>query len=202
MATLRDKFVAGLGPQMNTEVPPFWTVYVTVADADATLAAADAAGGTIVVPAMDVLDAGRMGMFQDSVGSFIAVWQPHAHAGCQLVNEPGTFVWSELATTDLAKVREFYLSVFGWGLDEGASSDAGAIFTVSGDMVCGAHVAGPGEFNAWLVWFAVDDCDGAVEQVTALGGTVIVPPNDMGFGRGAVVADTHGAAFGIGAMAS
>ena len=37
---------------------------------------------------------------------------------------------------------------------------------------------------------------------TELGGTVLVPPNDMDFGRGAVIADPQGAVFGIGAMGS
>jgi uncharacterized protein len=201
ICTLRGKSVAGLGPQMNADVPPFWNVYVTVADTDATLAAATAAGGTVVVPAMDVLDAGRMGMFQDAVGSFLSVWQPNAHIGAQLVNEPGTFVWNELATSDLGHARDFYTTVLDWGVDADASSDTGTIFTVNGEMVCGAHAAGAGEFNAWLVWFAVDDCDASSEKVTALGGSVLMPPSDMSFGRGAVVADPHGAAFGIGSMA-
>ena len=68
-------------------------------------------------------------------------------------------------------------------------------------MVCGAHAAGEGEPPGWSVWFAVDDCDAAAARATELGATVLVPPNDMDFGRGAVLADPHGAMFGIGAMA-
>jgi predicted enzyme related to lactoylglutathione lyase len=66
--------------------------------------------------------------------------------------------------------------------------------------VCGAHVAGEGEFPAWSVWFASADCDASVAQVEELGGSVIMPPNDMEFGRGAVVADPQGAVFGLGTM--
>jgi predicted enzyme related to lactoylglutathione lyase len=194
------KLVAGLGPQQNPDVPPYWTVYVSVDDADKTAAAITGAGGTSIAGPMDVFDAGRLAVFQDPVGSFISIWQPDQHIGSQLVNEVGTFAWSELATTDLPAARDFYTSVFGWGIEDAGSSDTSAIFTVDGAVICGAHTASDGEFPAWSVWFSVDDCDATAAQVQELGGAVYLPPNDMDFGRGAVVADPHGAAFGIGTM--
>lgn len=47
-----------------------------------------------------------------------------------------------------------------------------------------------------------DACQGdsggpLVETAVELGGTVMMPPNDMDFGRGAVVADPQGAVFGM-----
>jgi predicted enzyme related to lactoylglutathione lyase len=200
MFTLSGKNVAGLGPMMNPDHPPFWAVYITVADADETLSKATADGGKVVMGPMDVFDAGRMGVLQDAVGSFVSIWQPKAHIGAELVNEPGTFTWCELSTRDLVAARDFYQSVFGWGLEAGASSDHAAIFTVEGKVTCGAHVAGEGEFPAWSVWFAVEDCDKSAALAVELGGKVLMPPNDMDFGRGSVVADPHGAVFGIGSM--
>jgi predicted enzyme related to lactoylglutathione lyase len=199
VATLRGKSVAGLGPAQSPDVPPFWSVYVTVRNTDAALEEAVAAGATVVVPAMDVLDAGRMGVVQDPVGSFISVWQPNQHIGAELVNEPGTFGWNELATTDLAAATDFYTKVFGWGLGD-TPGDDGRIFTVGGEMACGAHQAGEGEFPAWSVWFSVEDCDASTAKAVELGGSVMMPPNDMGFGRGAVVADPQGAVFGLAAV--
>jgi uncharacterized protein len=200
MFTLKDKTVAGLGSKMDPNMPTFWSLYISVADADETVAKATEAGGTVVVPPMDILDAGRMAILQDATGSFVSIWQPNQHSGAQLVNEPGTFTWNELATSDLAASRQFYQSVFGWGLEEAASSDRGAIFTVAGNVTCGAHQAGPGEFPAWSVWFAVEDCDKSAALAADLGATVLMPPNDMDFGRGAVLSDPQGAVFGIGAM--
>lgn len=197
MFTLRGKNVAGLGPQMNPDHPPFWNVYVTVDDAAATLASAKASGGEAVMGPMEMFDAGTMGVIKDSVGSFMSIWQPAEHPGAELVNEPGTFGWNELATTDIAAAQDFYTSVFGWGVSDDAGSDTATIFTVDGRIVCGAHVAGEGEFPAWSVWFGAEDCDAAVAKASELGGKVLMPPNDMDFGRGAVVADPHGAAFGI-----
>ena len=50
------------------------------------------------------------------------------------------------------------------------------------------------------MWFSVPDCDASAAQVTDLGGSVLMPPADMDFGRGSVVADPQGAVFGIGTM--
>ena len=197
---LNGKNVAGLGPQQNKDMPPYWTVYVSVADAADTLAKVTANGGRVVMGPMQVFDAGTMGVAQDSGGSFISVWQPDQHIGAELVNEPGTFGWNELATNDLAGAKAFYQAVFGWGLSDQGSSDKAAIFTVDGSMVCGAHAAGNGEFPAWSVWFGVADCDASADKASQLGGKVIMPPNDMDFGRGAVLADPHGAVFGIAAV--
>lgn len=199
MFTLDGKNVAGIGPQQNADMPPYWSVYVTVADVDETLRQAAASGGEVVAGPIDVFDAGRMGVVRDAVGSFVSIWQPDQHIGAQLVNEPGTFTWNELATTDLAKAREFYTSVFGWGVEGETNHDA-AIFTVDGNIVCGAHGAGDGEFPAWSVWFAVGDCDASAATAAGLGATTLMPPNDMDFGRGAVLADPQGAVFGIGAV--
>ena len=115
---------------------------------------------------------------------------------------PGTPSWVDLGSPDPAAAAAFYGGLFGWGLSKEASSDNSAIFTVGDTMICGAHTAGEGEFPAWSVWFAVDDCDASAAKVTELGGSVLMPPSDMDFGRGAVVADPHGAVFGIGAMSS
>jgi predicted enzyme related to lactoylglutathione lyase len=197
MCNLRGKPVAGLGPQGNPDVPPYWTVYVAVDDADAAMAAADANGGSVVMPGMDVMDAGRMGIVADPAGGMIAVWQANQHPGAALVNEHGAFCWNELGSADLAAVRPFYTSVFGWGEEAGSSGDAAVVFTVDGAPVCGAHTAGPGEPNAWSVWFLVDDCDATTEQAVELGGTVIMPPNDMDFGRGSMIVDPAGAALGV-----
>src|ERR1700748_1996365 len=46
-------------------IPPHWMLYIAVDDADKSVAKAAQAGGTILAPAFDVMDAGRMGVIQD-----------------------------------------------------------------------------------------------------------------------------------------
>jgi hypothetical protein len=195
------KFVAGLGPQQNPG-PPVWAVYVNVASADDTAGAVTANGGQVFVPPMDVMDAGRMAVFADPVGAVISVWQPGMHPGAQVVNEPGTFSWAELLTTDIAASKAFYGAVFGWGADtHGDGPGAYTEWTVSGRSISGMMEKPPmmpAEVPPhWGVYFSVADTDAAVARVTELGGAVMNPPMDIEPGRFAVVADPAGAMFNV-----
>src|SRR5690348_6408667 len=69
------KVVAGVGPQQSPG-PPFWSTYVSVANADDTAAKVKANGGQVIMDPMDVMSAGRMAVFQDPTGAFFSIWQP------------------------------------------------------------------------------------------------------------------------------
>ena len=196
------KNVAGLGPIMMEGQPTAWTTYVSVEDADATVAKVTTAGGTVLMPPMDVLDVGRMAVFSDPTGAAMALWQPRAHHGADLANEPGTFTWNELQTRDTEAAKAFYRSVFGWDAD---TSEGGSMVytewkrggeTVGGMLEMPAEV--PPQVPAfWLVYFAVEDCDNSVAKATGLGGTTLMPAMDVEPGRFAVLSDPAGAAFAV-----
>ena len=171
---------------MAPGMPDHWTVYMSVADIEATAEAVAAAGGSTMAPPMDIFDSGRMAVFADDQGSPFAAWQPMNHIGAGRVNDVGCFCWSELATNDLAATVAFYGTVFGWQVED--DHPGAAVFSLGGRIICGAHTAGEGEPTFWSIWFSVADCDASVDRVTSLGGEVMMPPNDMDFGRGAVVA--------------
>ena len=113
--------VAGLGPSQPGS-PPAWTCDVMMPDADQTAAAVERAGGSVLLPPMDVLDVGRMGIFADPTGAVIAVWEPRARKGADLVKpafqeewlgpdeakrlliegkEANGFCWNEFQTRDV-----------------------------------------------------------------------------------------------------
>jgi predicted enzyme related to lactoylglutathione lyase len=204
MLMIGDKFVAGLGPLQPDSGPPSWTTHVTVADADATAAAITAAGGTVIVPPMDVMDAGRMAIAFDVAGAAFAIWQPNMHIGAQLVNEENTFCWNELnlrGGTDASAA--FYGAVFGW---TSRSSDMGEGMTYTEFLVGEDSIAGmmelppdvPAEVPPhWLTYFTVADCDAAAARVVELGGAVAAPPMTAGPGRFAVCADPFDAVFAV-----
>ena len=77
-ATGRD-IGGAMGPMMEG-IPPHWNVYFQVTDVDATIAAAQAAGGTVVAPAFDVAGVGRLGFLQDPQGAMFNVMSPSAAA--------------------------------------------------------------------------------------------------------------------------
>ena len=193
--------VAGVGGKMGPPMPDAWSVYVASADVERSLAVAADSGGTVLAGPIEIQGQGTFGMFADPVGTVIGVWQADNHTGAGLINVPNTFCWNELATPDLSTSVAFYSTVFGWQGGEG--SEGGAIFTDdTGRALCGAHAAGDGEFPAWSVWFAVEDCDVMVARVVEAGGQVFMEPNDMDFGRGAVVAAPGGAVFGVAALSA
>jgi predicted enzyme related to lactoylglutathione lyase len=203
VCTLNGKTVAGLGPQMNPDFPAMWMTYVNVDSADDTVAKAEANGGKLLMPAMDVMQAGRMAMFADPVGAVIGIWQPNEHLGAQLANEPGTFCWNELITTDLEASKAFYKAVFGWDAND-MGADGGMAYTEwkLGDRSTGGMMAKTPEMPAemppnWGVYFAVADCDASVEKAQSLGGALFMGPTDIEPGRFAVLADSVGAVFNV-----
>jgi uncharacterized protein len=130
VAQLHGRDVAAVGSQPEGLPPtPVWNTYVWVDSADAAAAKAKDAGGRVLVEPFDILDAGRMAMLADPEGAAFSVWQAKEHKGAQLVNEPGTWNFSELNTRDRNGAEAFYRALFGWELQ---SFDLGA-----------------GEFNFW-----------------------------------------------------
>jgi len=197
--------VAGYGPQQNPG-PPVWSTYISVADADQTAKAVEAAGGTVVMAPMDVMTAGRMAVFQDPQGGFFSVWQPGEHIGAGLVNEPGAMCWNELNSRDLDGSKRFYSEVFGW--DPLTHAEGPMPYTewqLEGRSIGGAMdmpPVVPAEVPThWLVYFAVDDTDAAVKKTEELGGDVRAPAVDTPAGRIAVLGDPQGAVFAVIKMA-
>jgi hypothetical protein len=200
MFLLRDVPVAGLGPKQNSG-PPYWTTYVSVADADATVALAREAGAMVILEPMDVLDAGRMAVFADPTGAVLSIWQPGVHPGAALVTEPNTLCWNELSTRDTAAAAAFYERVFGWGTH---TSDGPMAYTewMLGDEYVGGMMQMPPMVPAdvpayWLVYFAVEDTEASVATVERLGGTLVTGPMDTPAGRFAVLTDPQGAMFAV-----
>jgi predicted enzyme related to lactoylglutathione lyase len=202
MFLAREKMVAGLAPLIEEGATPSWSTYVTVDDANRTIALAREEGAAVVVEPMDVLDAGRTAVFVDPTGARLSVWQPRLHHGAQLVNEPNALCWNELATRDINAAKDFYKAVFGWVGDTNAFE--GTTYT---EWRLDDHSVGgmiqidedwPDEIPShWIVYFHVDDCDVVAARAEELGGKVAVPPTDIPPGRFAVIVDPQAAMFSI-----
>jgi hypothetical protein len=75
-------------------------LYLAAADADATAQTITDNGGSVLMPTMDVLTFGRMVVVADPTGAVFGLWQARDFIGSQVVNEPGSVIWSELNTAD------------------------------------------------------------------------------------------------------
>lgn len=203
LASLDGHDVAGIGPMMSEGHPSVWTTYLATSDIDQTVEAVIAAGGTLVQPATDVMDYGRMAIAQDPTRGTFGLWQAGSRVGSAVYNETGAPVWNELLTRDYAGSQAFYAAVFGYTYTE-IGQQYGidyATAEVDGSTVGGIGVL-PAELSDqvpphWLVYFAVDDVDATVATAIELGGSVQRPAADMPYGRHAGLADPAGAGFSV-----
>ncbi|MGZ8580492.1 MAG: VOC family protein [Actinomycetota bacterium] len=127
IARLRGRDVAGVGSEtLEGPSSPAWMTYIATDDADETARLVRQAGGSVLVDPVDVGDAGRMALCSDPSGATFSIWQAGRRTGAHLVNEPGTWNFSELNTHDSHGAEAFYGAVFGWELsgfgDEGSGS--------------------------------------------------------------------------------
>jgi predicted enzyme related to lactoylglutathione lyase len=208
MFLMRRKEVAAAYTMRREErqagAPPHWNLYVTVADADDAAKRAAALGGTVVAPSFDVMDAGRMAVLQDPTGAVFSVWQPKAHIGAKILNEPGALCWSELTTRDPKAAESFYTKLFGWTAKHGAASTVVDYTEFSNRGVPGVGMMQmradmPAAMPSyWMPYFQVLDCDATSRAATERGASVMVPPDDIpNTGRFAILADPQRAMFAV-----
>jgi predicted enzyme related to lactoylglutathione lyase len=211
MCRLRGRDVAAVAsrPEAAPEVTA-WDTYVWVDSAEDAAGKAAHAGGSILMEPFDSLDGGRIAVVTDPAGAAIGLWQPGTHGGAQLVNEPGAWSMSQLATPDPEGARAFYAAVFGW---QPESFDFGGLEAtmwrlpgfeggepeqpVPRDLVAVMVPPQDGAPAHWSVDFWTGDADAAAERAVELGGRVLVPPFDTPVGRTGVLADPQGAAFSV-----
>ena len=197
--------VAAAGQQREEEaaqgIPPHWNLYVSVDDADAYANKAASAGGSVIAPAFDVMEFGRMAVIADPTGAMLGLWQPKAMAGYGVINDPGTAGWHELMTPDVEKARAFYSELFGWTVDEYPMPRGTYSVFRAGEDNRGGAMPTPedlGNLAVWTVYFDVEDCDATVEKIKSSGGRVDYGPEfTETVGRYASVADPQGVAFAV-----
>jgi hypothetical protein len=197
-----DQNAAGMGKQPeNAPFPTVWSVYFATTDADADVARVREHGGNVMMGPMDVMEEGRLAVCTDPTGAVFGLWQPRRHGGAQVKDEHGSMTWTEVATRDAVKARDFYSAVFGL---EGRKMEGGMEYYT---LHKGPHTAGgvmqmteqwPAEIPPhWMPYFAVDDVDAAAKRIAELGGKIANGPFDTPYGRMAVVSDPYGAVFTV-----
>jgi predicted enzyme related to lactoylglutathione lyase len=190
--------------QREQGMPPSWTSYVTVENADATAGRVRELGGELLAEAFDVMDAGRMAVVQDPTGAVCAVWQPRSNIGADRVNEPGCLCWNELATNDVEGATPFYGSLLDWGfepIDTGEGGPEVSTITNAAGWRNGSTRKLTGEQAGlpphWLPYFCVSSCSESVDRAKELGAGVLLEPMEIPSGRIAALRDPQGAAFAI-----
>lgn len=200
------------GPLEEPEYPTAWTVYLAVEDCAAAVAAAEKAGATVVVPAMEVGELGSMAILFDPAGAGVGFWEAKEFPGLAFNGQPGTPVWFEQMSKNFQAAADFYQEALGWNLaymgEDGQPVDSpptsGIRYATNGAGeeasagLCEADSFLPAEVPSyWRAYIGVSDTDATAAQIVELGGAVLDGPMDSPFGRVATVADPQGGTFQI-----
>ncbi len=197
--------VAGIG-EMNEEMksggmPPCWNSYINVEGIEEVVQKVKDLGGQIVMPVMQVLDAGKMAFVQEPTGGIFALWEKGTHIGATRCKEAGTFCWNELVTRSPKDACEFFQKLFGWEFENNEQSPA-EYYVVKNDGVMNGGIMAMDESwgqvpSHWSVYFSVEDANTVSAKISELGGKVHHGPFDTEVGPIAVCADPQGAMFDL-----
>jgi uncharacterized protein len=215
IAALDGRDVAGLGQAHDTA--PAWNTYIAVDDAVGAVGRLSAAGGEVTDDPGDVGPLGRFVSLRDPAGIPFRLWQAGEHSGAQVVNEPGSWNFSDLHTDEPDSVA-FYADVFGWSVqdlgfatmirqpgygdhleatvDPGIRARQAGIAPPSGfeDAIAWVAALEPGVAAHWHVSFSVADRDEAAAQAQRLGAEVLSTAETQ-WTRTALIRDPQGALF-------
>lgn len=107
--------------------------------------------------------------------------------------------WVDLNVPDVAAAKGFYADVLGWTYQDTEAEYGG--YAVAEAHGAAAGGIGPQQQTgptAWTLYLAADDADGTAAAISENGGTVILPPGDVGpLGRMVLAADPTSARFGV-----
>lgn len=114
------------------------------------------------------------------------------------MTQHGAFSWNELMTTDVEGAKAFYGELFGWTLKDEQMPELVYTMANIGEEDAAGIMAIPEESKgmpaSWGGYVTVDDVDAQMDRVKKLGGSIMMPPQDIPkVGRFAVIQDPQGA---------
>ncbi len=115
---------------------------------------------------------------------------------------PNPFVHIELNTTDPAKAKEFYGSLFDWKLED-MPMGGGDVYTLIGvgEEGTGGGIMRhpvPGAPSMWLAYVNVDDVEASTKKAQSLGATVVRDKTEVPqMGWFSIITDPTGALIAL-----
>jgi uncharacterized protein len=208
LATADGDMVAGLMemPGDVAGMPPAWTVYFGVEDADKAAADIRASGGRVFREPADIPGTGRFAIAADPQGAPFGILRPDPMEGG---GETRAFDqqkaahgnWLELMSTDPSEGFDFYARLFGWrksdAIDMGEMGSY-QIFAHDGADIGGMMGLGNAPQPCWLPYFGANGVNPAIGRIRDAGGTIHHGPQEVpGGAHIAVATDPQGAWFAV-----
>ena len=163
---------------------PCWMMYIGVDDVDACVCANTAAGGSVLMPAFDIANVGRIAMLSDPPGAPFYVMRGSSDEKSTAYNpdSPGHGAWHELHATDGVSATDFYCGQFGWGKSRSVDMGPMGVYQLlssGGRDLGGIMTDARFERPAWLVYFRVDGIELVARRIVEAGGQVIHGPMEV-----------------------
>jgi uncharacterized protein len=206
VASLNGSPVGGLVQRAvgsGERMQPAWLTFLSAADVEQAKRTALASGGKVLSEPRSYPQRGVQAVLADPQGAVFAVLQSSSGDPPDDLAEPGEWIWSSLLTGDPDKDAAFYQALFGYEVFDQIRDDGVEHALLASDGYARASVNAPPPGSSglrphWLNFVRVVNTADAVAKVKALGGQVLVAPHlDRHGGSIAVVADPHGAPFGL-----
>ncbi|MEX1033362.1 MAG: VOC family protein [Cellvibrionaceae bacterium] len=163
-----------------------WLGYVGVDDVDATAAKLQELGGSLLMPAMDLPDVGRIAMVADPQGVPFYIMRGAVEDGTSTAFKPmanGHCSWNELTTSDQGSALSFYGQLFGWESKEAMSMGEAGEYKLLEHHGTQFGAISPlmneGQPSIWTYYFHVPDIEAAKGKVEARGGKIAYGPHEV-----------------------
>jgi hypothetical protein len=203
---LGEQLVAGASQRSEEMaaqgVPTMWNLYIATEDADAMAQRAVELGGQVAMPAMDVMQEGRMVGIMDPSGGAVFFWQAGRHKGASLFGVPGSLTWNDLNTRDPEGAAAFFRQLLPWQIERGPSEDVPYWQITVDGMPEGGIMAMPPMIPEqvpphWLVYFGAEDVPATMARASELGGKAQMEPMTVEGVEFGVLSDPQGATFAV-----
>ena len=202
----KGEAVAGLAHYRPQEQPDRsyarWAYYLSVDDVDRVAAAAQAAGGELLLPPKTLAERGRFAIFTGPEKAAVGVISSSSGDPDDYQVEVGDWIWHQLYARDARAAGAFYAGLFDYELhDPEDYPDLVDLILSSGGFARAgiAQLENDSDATAqWLGMVRVADLDGVLARARELGGKVVVAPSpELADGALAVITGPVGTPLGL-----
>ena len=186
-----------------------WISLISVVDVDVATAAVTAAGGTVLTAPLDLAQRGRSAVVVDPQGALITLLQTNSRDPLDEAQaDVGGFLWNELWTEDISAAAEFYKQLADYSEEDNVvqdnvkTSNRYRLLSSQGKPRIGIMPTPVEDLSPiWVSYLRIEDAaalDAIVARVEALGGAILLDPQDREIGgRVALIAGPSGAGIAL-----
>jgi predicted enzyme related to lactoylglutathione lyase len=198
LASHNERHIAGIAKLDLPNKTSNWLPLLSVADMDRTLTEATTAGGKTVLKPFDLSNRGRVAVLKDPQDAAFGIVQSSEGDPADREPEVNGWLWNEIWTEDVPSAITFYEIVGKYRMAEKTFGDVRYCYMESnGKPRIGLiEKPSPEMGNTWVAYIRVADVKSTVEKAKALGGKVLMEPQEsIRHGSVAVLTDPNGAGF-------